>query len=157
VANPNLKNAGVATRFRPGQSGNPSGRSRESARIKELARKDAPEARERLRHWMRGNNPRVSIEASKAILDGAYGKPLQGVEPHVCSRSRQQQFVAVRPRPFLRAWQDSAPIGRQSFGIQMWFVKKPGPTLASRRLDRTSTYAIEKLRERDPRSQGRLR
>ena len=57
MANPTLKNAGLATRFRPGHPDNPSGRSKESAEVKELARKDAAEAWERLPHWMRGNNP----------------------------------------------------------------------------------------------------
>ena len=66
-------------KFQKGQSGNPGGRPKEIAEIKELAREYSAEAIERLLHWMRSNNGRVSVAAAQALLDRAYGKAPQQI------------------------------------------------------------------------------
>ena len=65
--------------FAPGQSGNPAGRPKENAAVKGLARTHSVRAIERLVELMNGDDPRVAVSASQAILDRAYGKPAQAV------------------------------------------------------------------------------
>lgn len=65
--------------FKPGQSGNPRGRPKESADLKALARQHTKEAVERLVHWLRSDNPKASVTAAQALLDRGYGKPAQSV------------------------------------------------------------------------------
>lgn len=68
------------SQFTKGQSGNPGGRPKEDPELKDLARVASPEAFDRLVHWMRSDNPKASFAASVAILDRAYGKPVQTTE-----------------------------------------------------------------------------
>jgi len=65
--------------FEKGKSGNPGGRPKETAEIKELARQHGPRAVERLAELMNGEDPRVAVAASQALLDRAYGKPAQAI------------------------------------------------------------------------------
>lgn len=63
-----------------GQSGNPSGRrkeSREEREAKALALKFVPEAINRLAELMRGDNPKVAATAAVAICDRGLGRPHQ--------------------------------------------------------------------------------
>lgn len=66
--------------FIKGQSGNPGGRPKEDAEVRELARQYSSEALNRLLDWMRADNPKASVSACQAILDRAYGKPGQAVQ-----------------------------------------------------------------------------
>lgn len=63
-----------------GQSGNPGGRPKVAADVKEEARKHTKEALDRLVHWMRSDDPQASIRAATALLDRGCGKPTQAVE-----------------------------------------------------------------------------
>lgn len=63
--------------FEKGKSGNPGGRPKENAEIKALAREYGPRAVERLAELMDGDDPRVAVAASQALLDRGYGKPAQ--------------------------------------------------------------------------------
>src|SRR5262245_10188988 len=65
--------------FPEGVSGNPGGRAKEAHDVKEAARTWSMEAIKRLAHWMRGNDARASIAAATAILDRAWGKPVQEI------------------------------------------------------------------------------
>lgn len=66
-------------RFEKGKSGNPSGRPKEDAEVKELARSHGKAAIEKLAELMECGNPRTEVAAATAILDRAYGKPAQTV------------------------------------------------------------------------------
>ena len=61
--------------FQPGQSGNPGGRPKVIANIREIAREYAPEAVLRLVELMRDEDPRVAVAACKEILDRGFGRP----------------------------------------------------------------------------------
>lgn len=65
--------------FEKGQSGNPGGRPKENAEVKALARQHGPRAISRLAELMEGEDPRVAVAASQALLDRGYGKPAQVV------------------------------------------------------------------------------
>lgn len=65
--------------FAKGQSGNPAGRPKEAAEVKDYARQFQTEAIDRLVHWMRSDSPKASSAAAMAILDRAVGKPAQAV------------------------------------------------------------------------------
>jgi hypothetical protein len=62
-------------RWRPGQSGNPSGHSGEYGQAMRLARQAAPYAVHRLIALMDSEDERVAAVAANAILDRAFGKP----------------------------------------------------------------------------------
>ena len=65
----------LARRFKPGQSGNPSGNKGSTyGEVVRTARKYAPEAIQRLVELMRSTDERVAFVATQAILDRAYGK-----------------------------------------------------------------------------------
>ncbi len=62
--------------FQKGQSGNPGGRHKSLASVKQLARRHSPEALETLIKIMRNKKlPALQLVAANSILDRAYGKP----------------------------------------------------------------------------------
>lgn len=64
--------------FAPGQSGNPGGRSKESARIKALAASKAESAINKLAAIMETSvDEKNVIAAANALLDRGIGKPAQ--------------------------------------------------------------------------------
>lgn len=69
--------------FKPGQSGNPSGKSKEAAKIEQesklLALRACPKALKRLEYWRDSDNPKASVTASIALLERGLGKPTQWV------------------------------------------------------------------------------
>lgn len=68
--------------FQKGQSGNPSGRPKRSAIVKELAQDAAPDAFKRVIELSQSDDERVAFVACQEILNRAYGKPTQAVEVH---------------------------------------------------------------------------
>jgi hypothetical protein len=70
---------GIAVAWEKGQSGNPSGRSKENARIKALAASHAESAIGKLVKLMDSDDEKTSIAACNAILDRGLGKPAQAI------------------------------------------------------------------------------
>jgi hypothetical protein len=62
-------------KWRPGQSGNPKGRTPEiHPDVKKLAKEFGPEALERLKFWARSADYRASIPACSILLERGHGK-----------------------------------------------------------------------------------
>lgn len=68
----------VSTSFKPGQSGNPSGRPKILKNLQELARELTPKAIAALEAALA--NPRERVAAATVILDRGYGKAPQRIE-----------------------------------------------------------------------------
>lgn len=70
----------VGKPFKPGQSGNPSGRPKVVSHIRDLAQKHGEEALKTVVALMRSEDERVALAAAQVVLDRAYGKPIQQVD-----------------------------------------------------------------------------
>jgi len=68
-----------AGQFQPGRSGNPGGRPKELAEVKEMARAHTAEAIATLAKWLTSDEPKAAIAAATALLDRAWGKPTQAI------------------------------------------------------------------------------
>jgi len=68
--------------FKPGQSGNPGGRSKAQIDVRNLAREHTKEAIETLLLVMRNGKPSEAAMAANSLLDRGWGKP-QYSEPLV--------------------------------------------------------------------------
>lgn len=69
----------VGIPFQKGTSGNPTGRPKVAAEVRELAREHGPAAIVRLVELMSSKDEMVAIAACRAILDRGYGKPEQSL------------------------------------------------------------------------------
>ena len=69
-------------KFEKGQSGNPGGRPREVAEVRELAQEHTPEAISTLVEIMKNKDSKdaARVAAATALLDRGYGRPGQSVE-----------------------------------------------------------------------------
>jgi hypothetical protein len=81
--------------FQKGQSGNPGGRPKVVAEVKELARAHTSEAVKTLVSIMNDPKcpPAARVSAANALLDRGYGKPPQYVT------SQEASYFALLPRP----------------------------------------------------------
>ena len=71
---------GARPPWKPGESGNLSGRPKLPPEIAKRLNELTPEAIERLAFWMRSTNPKASVAATVALLDRGLGKPAQSVD-----------------------------------------------------------------------------
>lgn len=85
--------------WKPGQSGNPGGRPKVAAEVRELARQHGYEAIQRLVALLHSANETVSLRAAEVLLDRAYGRPLQGLELNSVDASPQRWHVEIVPMP----------------------------------------------------------
>ena len=69
--------------FRRGQSGNPGGRSKLPADIREAFKAKAPQALEVLTRCLQSGDDRVAMMAAQAILDRGYGRPTQSIDANI--------------------------------------------------------------------------
>jgi hypothetical protein len=66
--------------FQKGQSGNPGGRPKESAKVQEYARKHTELAIDTLVHLCKnGNGESTKVAAAIALLDRGWGRPAQAI------------------------------------------------------------------------------
>ena len=85
--------------FQKGQSGNPGGRSKLPADIREAFKAKAPQALEVLTRCLQSGDDRIAMMAAQAILDRGYGKPTQSIDAMMirfatssnCPRSLQRR------------------------------------------------------------------
>jgi len=81
-------------RFAPGISGNPGGRPKLPAEMREIFQSRGLEAAEILVKHLRASDPRVSVAAAREILDRAYGKPVQSIN---VDREERIKLIAIVP------------------------------------------------------------
>ncbi len=65
--------------FEKGKSGNPGGRPKEVAEVRELAKKHGPAEIRRLAKLMASENERTAVAACEAVLNRGYGRPAQSL------------------------------------------------------------------------------
>ena len=79
----------TSTSFKPGQSGNPSGRPKIPGDVIELARVHTPDAIGRLASIVRDDDapPASQVAAAIALLERGWGKPVQPIDADVNLRA----------------------------------------------------------------------
>jgi hypothetical protein len=97
--------------FQKGQSGNPGGRPKVVAEVRELAREHTNEAVQTLVSIMTNQNaaPAARVSAANALLDRGYGKPPQ----HITGEGGPSYVVRL-PAPCKTADEWMASLGDQS-------------------------------------------
>jgi hypothetical protein len=66
--------------FKPGRSGNPSGRTKEDVELRRLARTHARRCLAVQLRLLKSTDERVRLAASDALLNRGFGKPMQAIE-----------------------------------------------------------------------------
>jgi hypothetical protein len=76
--------------FKPGQSGNPLGRPKLDPDVVALARAASPDAIRKQIALLESEDENVALKAAQAILDRAYGKPMQNVTATVSTQKAEE-------------------------------------------------------------------
>ena len=97
-------NPNPATRFKPGQSGNPAGRAKAEGEVRALAQEHGPAALQRLVDLMRSRNERVAVAAAQAVLDRGYGKAPQQVAIDATFRQADVSSEPLTQEEWLRTY-----------------------------------------------------
>ena len=83
----------VTHAFRPGQSGNPGGRTASFAECQRLAREASPDAMRRVRELMASPDERVALIADK-VLERAWGKSKE-YDPEMAPEERAREIERI--------------------------------------------------------------
>lgn len=83
--------------FKPGESGNPAGRTKMPEEFHALAKAAAPEALQLAIRFVRDEaaDPRLRLQAAQVVMDRAYGKPQQSVGAEVSGPQGAPLIVTV--------------------------------------------------------------
>jgi hypothetical protein len=84
-------------KFQKGVSGNPGGRPKLPAEMREMFQAKAPEAFEVLCRHLDSKDPRVAVAAATQILDRAYGRPVQSIDANI-NEEGSVRYIAEVPR-----------------------------------------------------------
>ena len=79
----------------PGVSGNPQGRRPVPAEVKEMCSALVPEAVGALADALRGDDEKLRLQAARAILDRALGRPHQSASIETSNESGPQAHLAA--------------------------------------------------------------
>jgi hypothetical protein len=85
-------------KFQKGVSGNPGGRPKLPAEMREMFQAKAAEAFEVLCRHLNAKDPRVSVAAATQILDRAYGRPVQSIDANITEDGGPIRYYAEVPR-----------------------------------------------------------
>ena len=85
-------------RFQKGESGNPGGRPKLPADIREAFKAKAPQALEVLTRCLQSGDDRVAMMAAQAILDRGYGKPTQSIDANLTEDGGPVRHYAFLPK-----------------------------------------------------------
>src|SRR5262245_56310132 len=96
--------------FKKGESGNPGGRPKLPAEMKEMFQAKAPEAFEVLCQHMHAKDPRVSVAAATQILDRAYGRPVQSIDANLGEDTVRYYAEVPRPAATTEEWLAGNPV-----------------------------------------------
>lgn len=94
--------------FKPGQSGNPTGRPKESYRVSDLAKEHSEQALATLVEIAQDKKapPSARVHAASAILDRAWGKPAQYIESVNIGGTYRDLLDSIQEKE--RLWQGDA-------------------------------------------------
>jgi hypothetical protein len=100
-------------KFQKGVSGNPGGRPKLPAEMREIFQAKAPEAFEVLCKHLHSTDPRISAAAATQILDRAYGRPIQSIDASI-SEDPVRYVEVPRKSASAEAWLNE--VGRPMIG-----------------------------------------
>jgi hypothetical protein len=89
--------------FKKGETGNPGGRPKLPADIREAFKARAPEALEVLTRCLQSDDERIAIMAAQAIFDRGYGKPTQSINANI-NESAVRYVEIPRKSESVEAW-----------------------------------------------------